>query len=512
MRIRPLACCCLLASAILLGSLVTWIAGGGPTFATTTVLPAGEISIGATPSRPNETCRLNVRSGFQQAEMESAITTLPEIEFDLPPAQSDCLLVIGCLQGDLLNNDFAITLIDQSKLSEPPATATEWIALDAQPAEQPVDKTRTFTRPVTTIARSAFAIEKNITLTDIRRIFHLYTDGDGNYLDASAYAACETRLVAESEHLRIWLDERDVTEHGDKIQSRLKDLVAAFERIIVSRLMPWLGKVDDIDGDGKFGIVLSSRLEQLSTSDSPLVGLTWSGDYRRDLPAPFGNHADLIYLSPAATNLSLLSEVMAHEYVHALSFQLRQYNRPDTIVARNEEDWINEGLAHVVETRLTGTSENIQTRLDVFEANPESYPLVVTDYVRSGLWRSPGCRGATYSFLSWCDRNSAEGIVGPLLHAEEVGIPNLERVSGRPFSELFRHWSVHRARNAAQTTELRVGTPLTWKQAATSSRSLRLGAHPDSTIRVRIKNESESGVQLTLIPLSDPKAEEALIY
>ncbi|MEZ6044639.1 MAG: hypothetical protein R3C11_03460 [Planctomycetaceae bacterium] len=314
----------------------------------------------------------------------------------------------------------------------------------------------------------------------------------------------------------MWIDnelENQVDVKADNgFSHKVAHLINVFEQLVVPELIPWLGEVSDLDRDGKFSIVLTNQLNQLATEKTPLTGLTWSGDYRRELGPPFGNQADLLYLNPVEASEELLTEVLIHEYVHALSFDLhlKSSNKPG--YQQFEEDWLNEALAHVVETRLSGTHFNIQDRLKIYESHQGQYPLVVPDYYRSRLWRSDGCRGATFSFLNWCAGESDSDFLPRLLHADQHGIRNIENACGQNFSELFRRWSIAVAQEATNATSINPEEVHSWNQAATSWSLFRLQKADTERILVRIKNESESGIQLTLIPLSDPKAEEALIY
>ncbi|MCA9038822.1 MAG: hypothetical protein KDA65_00605 [Planctomycetaceae bacterium] len=463
-------------------------------------------------------------SDFSQTGASPGYLNLPELEFDLPPFEQDYLLIVGCLQGDLQQNSFSLELQKQANNKPVRSMGTcHFIPLPAyrsttvEPTEEArviVEKEPSLTDPQSETGNFCFYE----TSDEKRRVFSLYV-GNGLFGSEQAYEECETRLLSEGSHLRLWLDIKDEltteklssTELKNQWKERATHLHSCFEKLVVSTLAPWLGEVNDLDGDGKFSIVLTSRLNQLSKGTEPLVGLTWSGDYRRDLPRPYGNRADVVYLNPTINDEELVTEVLVHEYVHALSFDLHLETMTSSQNARYEEDWLNEGLAHLVETELTGTRRNIEDRLQAFLSQPGNFPLVVSDYNRAGLWRSPGCRGATFSFLSWCKAQKRKRFIPQLFHSSSTGLQGVADATGDSFPNLFRGWSSAVALETTQITSLEPGEAYQWKQAATSCHFFRISQREGEQARVKLKNESESGIQLTLIPLSDPKAEEALI-
>ncbi|QDU82067.1 hypothetical protein Pla110_38220 [Polystyrenella longa] len=462
-------------------------------------------------------------SAFEQPESALEITNLPDVYFDLPAGEQNFQLVLGCVQGELVGNSFELEVVSKQESPEgasslPFQGRAKFIPLP--PLLIPRNTTHNANLFLTGAARnpgfgSPDRFKFDLTTERILRTFYLY-GGEGDFLDQQSYQQCPTRLLAESTHLRIWYDTRDESEvtNDDQIQHRhqqAEHLASVFEQLIVPRLIPWLGEVSDLDRDGKFSIVLSSQLNEISKGKEPLVGLTWSGDYRRNLPAPLGNSSDVVYLNSSSADLKLLTEVLVHEYVHALSFDLHLEASSSPQYSRSEDDWLNEGLAHVVETQLTGTQFNIHDRLREFNSRPELYPLVVPNYSRSGLWRSPGCRGATFSFLRWCIDQRDLQLVPDLIHAENAGMPNMVQKMGQPFADLFRGWSISLSQESTSNLTMQQGDTLHWLQAVTASRSFLIHQRAEERLRVRIKNESESGMQLTLIPLSDPKAEEALL-
>src|SRR5262249_45617224 len=134
--------------------------------------------------------------------------------------------------------------------------------------------------------------------------------------------------------------------------------------------------------------------------------------------------------------------LLAHEYTHAIVFSehLEGEYLPQT-QRRDEESWLNEGLAHLAEDLHDNGWSNLDYRISAFLSAPERYGLVVPDYYAAGHWRSHGHRGAAYLFLRWCSDRYGGDLARWLIQSNLTGVANLEAATGQPFAELFRQWS-----------------------------------------------------------------------
>jgi hypothetical protein len=189
--------------------------------------------------------------------------------------------------------------------------------------------------------------------------------------------------------------------------------------------------------------------------------------------------------------------LLTHETTHLAVFSRRHIG--ETSELPEEEDWLNEALAHVVETEATGDWSNLDYRIAKFLKQPSQAPLVVADYYRAGLWRDPGCRGATFLFARWClDQLGEQGAV-ELASSPETGRGNLERATGVPFPGLFRAWSLA-LWEASQAQESDHPAPAT--VIAQPYRSLRLrgrlGTQTIQGIAVEPWDDRSGGRALTL--------------
>ena len=223
----------------------------------------------------------------------------------------------------------------------------------------------------------------------------------------------------------------------------MKDLVATFDDRIVPVAARTVGLASDIDGDGRFTVLLSSWLNRLGNGRHAVDGFVRVTDLDPAFPPPFGNHCDMMYLSTGLRPGPHLRTVLAHEYMHAVVFsrKSRELARAGRI-ALEEEGWLDEALAHLAEDLHGFSRSNIDYRVSAFLSRPERYQLVVEDYYAADLFRSHGNRGSTYLFLRWCVDQYGPDLLPTLIESRLRGVANLEEATGCSFAELYRRWSV----------------------------------------------------------------------
>ena len=107
-----------------------------------------------------------------------------------------------------------------------------------------------------------------------------------------------------------------------------------------------------------------------------------------------------------------------------------------------EEGWLDEALAHLVEDLHGFSRSNLDYRISAFLSQPVRYRLVVEDYYAADLFRSHGNRGGTYLFLRWCADRFGPALLPALIRSELRGTENLEAATGVAFAELYRQWTV----------------------------------------------------------------------
>src|SRR5262249_1998694 len=199
----------------------------------------------------------------------------------------------------------------------------------------------------------------------------------------------------------------------------------------------------DVDGDGRFTVLLSSWLDHLGDDRHAVDGFVKVADLDATVPPPFGNRCDMMYLNAALQSGSYLRTVLAHEYMHAVVYSRQTLDQSDGIErGPEEEEWLDEAIAHLGEEQHGFSSSNIDYRVSAFLSNPERYQLVVDDYFAANLFRSHGNRGSTYLFLRWCVDRYGPELIPRLIRSPRRGISNVEAATDAPSPDLFRRWSL----------------------------------------------------------------------
>ena len=257
-------------------------------------------------------------------------------------------------------------------------------------------------------------------------------------------------------------------------------------------------------------------------------------DFDRTLGEPFGNHCDMMYLSTALRPGPHLKTVLAHEYTHAVTFSRKAF--PRDVGGRlgiEEEGWLDEGVAHLVEDVHGFSRSNLDYRVSAFLSRPEKYRLVVEDYYAADLFRSHGSRGGTYLFLRWCVDRHGDAVLDRLIRSNLRGAANLEAATGRSFAALYREWTValflsgldpesepprptdYRAIDPRGTIDdwvlagprsTRVvarGVVDSWNAVGTSSHFAVVEGPSAGPIRVEVTGPAEANLQVTVVPLPE---------
>jgi hypothetical protein len=274
---------------------------------------------------------------------------------------------------------------------------------------------------------------------DESRDFYLHVT-DGSPDDARQYARVAAKLVAQGEHVRVYLDAQQA------VGELAGELPAEIARLFDHDVLPWcrdnVGAYRDVDGNGKFTVLLSPWLGRLQGGQTSLGGFTREADFRSDLEAPFSNRCDMVYLNSSLHCDAHLRTLLIHEFMHAVCFSERTPNGDRFSGLPPEEDWLNEALAHLAEN-LNGCGwTNLDYRISRFLNEPHAYPLVIDNYYDCGMWRNHGCRGATYLFLRWCVDQYGDEVLKRLIRSPVNGARNLEWVTGQTFDDLYRRWTV----------------------------------------------------------------------
>lgn len=363
----------------------------------------------------------------------------------------------------------------------------------------------------------------------IYRTFHLLVR-DGDAASATNYEAVPGRLRALGRRVQVYVDENDLTRVSDEL---LRDVVQTFdERVFPTSARLW-GPAVDIDGDGRFTILLTSWLARLGGGSMPVDGFVRGADLDPGLASPFGNRCDMMYLNATLCPGPHLRTVLAHEYTHAVTFSRKVAPGPDGPRGLEEEGWLDEALAHLVEDVHGFTRSNLDYRVSAFLSAPERYRLVVEDYYTADLFRSHGNRGSTYLFLRWCSEQYGPKVLPALIGSKRRGIANLEAVTGQPFARLYRQWSTSLYWNAliapgdrsedakragpesndwlmvgprASTIEPD-GPEETWVSEGTSSHFAVVNASATGAASIEVTGPPGADLQVTAVPLPGDRPE-----
>ncbi len=275
------------------------------------------------------------------------------------------------------------------------------------------------------------------------RSFFLFVT-DGRLSDKNQYTRIKGRLIRQSPRVAIYLD--DQQQQGELANGLADEIIEIMEQRVLDQISTVCGPIWDIDDSERFTILLSPWLNKLQGGKTSINGFVRPSDFRESVPEPFSNHCDMLYLNSTLKPGQELLDLLSHEVTHAAISSIRAFQSgsqdgplPD------EEDWLNEGIAHIMEPGFT----NRDYRISEFYRSPESYPLVVPDYYRAQLWRNHGCRGAVNLFLGWCNQIEPDHRF-PYRFTQHplTGIKKIEQLTSLPFSELFRQWSLHLVRQA----------------------------------------------------------------
>jgi hypothetical protein len=349
----------------------------------------------------------------------------------------------------------------------------------------------------------------------VERMFYLHVTAD-RLEDARGYVAVSGSLVGEGDQVRVYLDRQ--TSPADVAPGLMDDIIRLLNDEIIPRSRDFLGEHADIDGDGKLAVLVTGWLGRMCGGTTSLNGFVRANDFQPDMDVPFGNHADVIYLNTSVQPGPALNALLVHEYTHAVCFSRRLSRNGHAASLPVEDDWLNEAIAHVAENLHGGGWSNLDFRIARFLETPAVSPLAVRDYYRAGLWRDPGCRGATFLFLRFCADQFGVGLLRDLVHGPTAGKRNLERATQTAFSELFRHWTIALAEGTVASVPVqgKVGeydltgpARIAWPVAegacsltlnGTAAAYVELtGGHPSRVMRIAVEVEPQARLQLTLV-------------
>lgn len=380
--------------------------------------------------------------------VEGPVTTL-----DLPTDDGHCYQFVVASLGDA-ERSHGVRLTCESARTAQPMQVERW-SLPADAIAKPSDlptpasplreprTSRDAPLPLDPIVKEEVAVE---------RAFFLHVT-EGALDDPAQYTRIVARPVARASRACVWLDRQCPFDPRLK---RLSEDVARECDSLLPSLEAHVAPLRDVDRDGKLAVLVTPWMGNLQGGRTSLGGFVRSVDFRARLAPPLGNQADVLYLNAAAAPGPALRTLLSHELTHACALTPRLPSKPGRRGLPDEDDWISEGLAHLSEVAHGGWS-NVDHRAARFLTDPARYPLVVSDYYHSGLWRNHGCRGSTWLFHRWCEATFGEGYVSRMAAGPHSGVQNVERTTGVSFEDLFRGWSLSLLKEDVRSEDRPVG-------------------------------------------------------
>ncbi len=348
----------------------------------------------------------------------------------------------------------------------------------------------------------------------LRRSFQMLVRA-GDPTRPENYLAVDGRLFGFGPRIQVYVDARDLDRVPDKV---VQDIITTFEVHVQPTAARLWGAANDIDGDGRLTVLLTSWLDHVGGHENVVDGLFRGADYVESLGEPFSNRCDMIYLNPRAEPGAYLRTVLAHEYAHAVTFSRKCLDqRRGGALPPEEEAWLDESIAHLVEDLHGFSRSNLDHRVGAFLASPERYQLIVTDYYTANLFRSHGHRGSAYLFLRWCADHFGSGLLERLIGSEQRGIASLETATGHSFPDLYRRWSIDLYRDGlrpgAVPDQGRLlagprpsrlvpdGSEQCSSAPGTTSRYLLVDGNGCRSLHIEIDGPPDAALQVTAIPL-----------
>lgn len=329
------------------------------------------------------------------------------------------------------------------------------------------------------------------------RVFHVLARPEADR--AASYETVLASPVAWGDFAAIYADEADLADRQVR-PGLAEDLVATLERHVLPTCDPWIGRPSDVDGDGRFVVLLTSRIDGLSSAEGPVLGCVRPADFDTSLPGPFSNRCDMLHLDARLAPVPATRTVLAHEYAHATLASRKGASCADGRSCEVEEPWLDEALAHVVEARLGFSDANLAHRVNAFREAPERFRLVGS---RQGTdqARCHGQRGAGFLFLSWCVERFGNEVVTRVFDSPERGTKALEDATGHDFASLMEHWAEAMARAGTGHDRARLtpdGPPVRWEAAGTTFHVVPLES-VEGVVRVEVVGPEDVELRVSVL-------------
>lgn len=264
------------------------------------------------------------------------------------------------------------------------------------------------------------------------------------------------------------------------LQELARDVVEAWESRVRPQLTA-LGSLPDPDGDGRTAFVLIPETLVPEIPGDPLRGFVLATDLLPRNIHPLSNEADVVYLVARSYESSDLAALLAHEGTHLLRAESLRHASGSLV----ETDWLNEGLAHLVEHEIAGLTPILEGRVRQFLDSPDLGGWMLDHAALSHRWRSGADRGAAFLFLYSLSDDQPLALARQLIASRSTGLESLTSTLKRSEKEIFESW----AETIASWSPQKEGEPLaTFRRKALNAVTVPYGVSsasisPSTTIR-----------------------------
>jgi len=270
---------------------------------------------------------------------------------------------------------------------------------------------------------------------------------DSTY-DASGRSQVSTTLKKITSQLYFYIDDSWWDSlNSDKqnvVDTALSSLANEFNYTIYPLLTSNFGQEPKpgIDKDERITILIHPMIEEAG-------GYFNSGDGYSKLQNPRSNEREMVYLNSQQIDKSYTKSLLAHEFMHLITF-----NQKDILRGITEETWLNEARADYTSTFLgyddPYDGSNLQKRVKNFL--DRSYDSLTE-------WQNkPFDYGVINLFTQYLVDHYGVKILVDSLQSSKVGIPSINEALSKngyseDFSQIFTDWTIAVFVNDCQISE-----------------------------------------------------------
>ncbi len=255
--------------------------------------------------------------------------------------------------------------------------------------------------------------------------------------DASDRTQTTAVLIKNTSNLYFYIEkswwDSQVSAKQNETLSYLDNLAVEFQNKIYPTLTSVFGSEwnPGVDGDNKITVLFHPMKEGSG-------GYFRSTDEYIKLQVPNSNEREMVYLPISQIDSSQLKTLLAHEFVHLITF-----NQKNKIFGVEEETWLNEARADYASTILGYNNNyqgsNLQRRVNDFLQKPSDslteWQETKYDY------------GVVSLFTHYLVDHYSISILIDSLKSKTAGIPSIDQALAKNgykenFSQIFTNWTI----------------------------------------------------------------------